>query len=91
MDKKTLKRIIENLRKQGLVQIKNFRVTIYQSTLDNTSDFSHDASVADGDVQHIVKTVILAPHCHITDEQLMLDNETIANPTNKKSAIKTRA
>jgi hypothetical protein len=91
MDKKTLKRIIDNLRKQGLVQTKNFRVSIYQSNLDNTSDFSHDASVAEGDVQHIVKTVILAPHCFITDEQLMLDNETIANPTNKKSAIKTRA
>jgi hypothetical protein len=39
-----------------------------------------------------VKTVILAPDCRITDEQLMHDNETIANPTNKKqTTIKTRS
>ena len=29
MDKKTLKRIVENLRKKGLVVTKNFKVTIY--------------------------------------------------------------
>jgi len=34
-----------------------------------------------------LKTVILAPDCDLSDEALMIENETIANPTNKK--IKT--
>lgn len=38
MDKKTLKRIIENLRKEGLVQTKHFKVTIYQA-MQTDSDF----------------------------------------------------
>lgn len=38
MDKKTLKRIIENLRKDGLVQTKNFKVTIYQAN-ESESDY----------------------------------------------------
>lgn len=42
MDKKTLKRIIENLRKEGLVQTKNFKVTIYQADESAESDFSVD-------------------------------------------------
>jgi hypothetical protein len=32
----------------------------------------------------IVKTLLLAPDCKLTDEELMRDNQTIANPTNKK-------
>jgi len=39
----------------------------------------------------VVKTVILAPDNKITDEQLMQDNQTIANPTNKKPVIQTRS
>ena len=31
-----------------------------------------------------VKTVILAPDCQLSDQELMQENETIANPTNKK-------
>ena len=45
MDKKTLKRIIENLRKEGLVQTKNFKVTIYQADESADSDFSHDEAL----------------------------------------------
>ena len=37
--------------------------------------------------QVVLKTVILAPDCDLSDEALMIENETIANPTNKK--IKT--
>ena len=40
-----------------------------------------------GQSQVVVKTVILAPDCELSDEALMQENETIANPTNKK--IKT--
>ena len=32
----------------------------------------------------MVKTVILAPDCQLSDAALMQENETIANPTNKK-------
>ena len=34
--------------------------------------------------QVVVKTLILAPNCQLSDEALMQENETIANPTNKK-------
>lgn len=37
-----------------------------------------------GQSQVVVKTVILAPDCDLSDEALMQENETIANPTNKK-------
>ena len=36
-----------------------------------------------------VKTIILAPDCKLSDEELMQDNETIANPTNKKIKTET--
>jgi len=39
--------------------------------------------------QVVVKTLILAPDCQLSDEALMQENETIANPTNKK--LKTEA
>lgn len=45
MDKKTLKRIVENLRKEGLVQTKNFKVTIYQAGESADSDFSEDEAL----------------------------------------------
>lgn len=38
-----------------------------------------------GQSQVVVKTVILAPDCDLSDEALMQENETIANPTNKKN------
>jgi len=41
-----------------------------------------DETVTQSQVQ--VKTVILAPDCQLSDEVLMQENETIANPTNKK-------
>jgi len=34
--------------------------------------------------QVVIKTIILAPNCLLSDEALMQENETIANPTNKK-------
>lgn len=92
MDKKTLKRIIENLRKVGLVLTKNFKVTIYQANESDSDYISEHSLVGTDQLQHVVKTIILAPDCMISDEQLMQDNETIANPTNKKqTSIKTRS
>ena len=35
----------------------------------------------------MVKTVILAPDCQLSDEALMQENETIANPTGRKTKI----
>jgi hypothetical protein len=45
MDKKTLKRIIENLRKEGLLLTKNFKVTIYQADESADSDFSEAEAI----------------------------------------------
>ena len=39
--------------------------------------------------QVVVKTVILTPECELSDEALMQENETIANPTGRK--MKTEA
>ena len=47
MDKKTLKRIVEYLRREGLVMTRNFRVTIYQSNLDNNEASDYDALCQD--------------------------------------------
>ena len=33
MDKKTLRRIVENLKREGLVKTKQFKVTIYQDKI----------------------------------------------------------
>lgn len=36
------------------------------------------------DEQVITKVILLSPDCKLTDEELMRENQTIANPTNKK-------
>ena len=46
MDKKTLKRIVENLKREGLVKTKQFRVTIYQ---DKVAGYKNNhASIGEG-------------------------------------------
>jgi hypothetical protein len=62
MDKKTLRRIIENLKRDGLLLAKDFKVTIKPYKQE------------DGEGQMIVKTLLLAPDCKLTDEELMRDN-----------------
>ena len=37
MDKKTLRRIVENLKREGLVKTRQFKVTIYQDKVVNSS------------------------------------------------------
>ena len=37
MDKKTLRRIVENLKREGLVKTKQFKVTIYQDKVNSRS------------------------------------------------------
>jgi hypothetical protein len=64
MDKKTLRRIIDNLKSDGLIETRDFQVSIKE--------------------HNQVKTLLLKPGLKISDEDLMLVNATIANPTNKK-------
>lgn len=64
MDKKTLRRIIDNLKSDGLIETRVFQVSIKELNQ--------------------VKTLLLKPGLKISDEDLMLVNATIANPTNKK-------
>ena len=46
MDKKTLKRIVENLKREGLVKTKQFRVTIYQ---DKVAEYKNNqVSIGEG-------------------------------------------
>jgi hypothetical protein len=80
MDKKTLRRIIENLKRDNLIKTKDFQIQIKPSSL-TVSDNKH--SIYEG--QMILKTILLAPDCTLTDEDLMRENQTIANPTNKKN------
>jgi len=78
MDKKTLRRIIENLKKDSLIITKDFQIKIkpHSNTSVNTK--------TEGFGQIITKTILLAPDCKLTDDELMRENQTIANPTNKK-------
>lgn len=70
MDKKTLKRIVENLESAGLLRTREFNVKI-------KAQFGKDSET-------IRKTVLLSLDCGLTDEQLIEDNPTINNPTNRK-------
>ena len=38
MDKKTLKRILENLKRKELIKTKDFRVSLYRSRRGNSED-----------------------------------------------------
>lgn len=74
MDKKTLRRIIENLKRDNLIRTKDFQIQIKPS----------GQSFSDGKQgQTILKTILLAPDCELTEEELMRENQTIANPTNR--------
>lgn len=73
IDKKTLKRIVDKLLRDGLVKTVDFLVTL-------------EAAEGNG-VQSIVKTLVLDPDVNEQEAQLML-NPTIANPTNRQGAEK---
>lgn len=76
MDKKTLRRIIDNLKSDGLVKTKDFQVQIKAAG-------GPEAGIEVPDVL-MLKTLLLTPDCVMTDAELMQDNPTISNPTNKK-------
>ena len=69
MDKKTLRRIIENLKRDKLLDTRDFKVSIKPTR---------------GEEQLVIKTVLLAPFCTKSDSEIMLECEAIANPTGKK-------
>lgn len=68
IDKKTLKRIIEKLVSEKLVKTVDFLVTVQQADKNG--------------IQNIVKTLVLDPDLDETQADL-LNNRTIANPTNR--------
>ena len=68
IDKKTLKRIVEKLQQDKLVKTVDFLVTVQQAEGQN--------------LQNIVKTILLDPDMDETQMDL-LNNKTLANPTNR--------
>ncbi len=68
IDKKTLKRIVEKLQQDKLVKTVDFLVTVQQAEGQGS--------------QNIVKTILLDPDMDETQMDL-LNNKTLANPTNR--------
>ena len=60
MDKKTLRKIIENLKSHNLVQTKDFKVNI--KSMECLDD---DAGIK------VTKTLLLTPDCNLTNEELI--------------------
>jgi hypothetical protein len=71
IDKKTLKRIVDKLKRDKLVNTVDFLVTLQQA--EGTGS------------QNIVKTLVLDPDLDPNEANLM-SNPTIANPTNRQSS-----
>lgn len=69
IDKKTLKRIIDNLKQDKLIKTVDFEVTIEQASGQG--------------IQKMIKTLVLDPDYNSSDEQLY-QNPAINNPTNIK-------
>jgi hypothetical protein len=99
MDKKTLKRIIENLREVELVKTKDF--PIYLPNSNTVSDVFNKAREKDEDgefvpseldqesnftsnAKPVIKQLVLAPDCNLSVSELS-KNPTIANPTNRQT------
>ena len=70
IDKKTLKRIVEKLKKDKLVKTVDFMVTLEQA--DGTGE------------QTMVKTLVLDVDFD-ERSSILMDNPTIANPTNRQT------
>ena len=100
MDKKTLKRIIENLREVELVKTKDFPIYLFTNSSNVSDTFNKMKGEKDEDGEFIpefdqesnftntpkplIKTLVLAPDCTLSDHDLS-KNPTIANPTNRLS------
>ena len=63
MDKKTLRKIIENLKQHNFLQTKDFKVS--------TKPLFEGDTVGGGGGQQITKTLLLTPECTLTNEELI--------------------
>ena len=67
MDKKTLRKIIENLKHNNFLQTKDFKVS--------TKPLADGETVGVG--SQITKTLLLTPECSLTNEELILQSSAL--------------
>ena len=79
MDKKTLRKIIENLKQHNFLQTKDFKVS--------TKPLFDGETAGVGGGQQITKTLLLTPECTLTNEELISQSSALQNPTRRKEDL----